>query len=405
MARRTLAVLSAIAMAMCALVLVTPTGAAATPLPSADPFYSYSGNLSAKKPGQVLKRRPSRFVAAGLTVPVDTTQLLYRSVGNLGQPIAGVTTVLRPRGGGNNQVISYHMAYDALGSQCDPSYTLQGNMPTPISRVEQTLIGSYVARGYTVLVPDYEGLDEQWTIARQEGKLALDGIRAAESFLRLPSSTPVALLGYSGGSVPTEFAAEFAPTYAPELAIKVAAAGGLPVNLAHNLNYVSGSQKWAGVMPAVVEAYRRTYNLNVSKFLSARGMQLLADVRNLCIASFASKYPGLTNAQMVKPPYTSLLQVKVVRDLIAANVMGTLGRPRIPMFLGVGQINGSIGDGVMITADVRNLASKYCSQGVPVHFKRYAGDSHGQAFLPFEADADAFITARLAGRPVPGCNT
>lgn len=390
----------------CALVIggVVAAPAAQAAPPSSDPFYTYSGNLSNKSAGQILKQRPSRFVAAGLTVPVDSTQLMYRSVGNLGQPIAGVTTVLRPRGNRPTKIISYHMAYDALGSGCDPSYTLQGYQPTPISRVEQSLIGSYVARGYTVVVPDYEGLHEQWTIARQEGKLALDGIRAAETFLRLPASTPVALLGYSGGSVPTQFAAEFAPTYAPELAIKGAAAGGLPVNLAHNLSYVSGSQSWAGVIPAVVEAYRRTYNLDVSKFLSPKGMSLIAQVRNKCIASFASKYPGLTDAQMVKAPYTSLLQVAVVRDLIADNVMGTLGLPRIPMFLGVGQINGQIGDGVMITADVRNLAAQYCRQGVRVHFTRYAGQSHGGAFPLFEADADRFITARLDGRPTLGCN-
>lgn len=402
MVRRVVSVIFLTAAVVVGGVVAAPAAQAAPPWN--DPFYSYSGNLTSKKPGQILKQRPSRFVAAGLTVPVDSTQLMYRSVGNLGQPIAGVTTVLRPRGNRPTKIISYHMAYDALSAQCDPSYTLQGNSPTPISRVEQSIIGSYVARGYTVVVPDYEGLDEQWTIARQEGKLALDGIRAAESFLRLPASTPVALLGYSGGSVPTQFGAEFAPTYAPELAIKAAAAGGLPVNLAHNLSYVSGSQKWAGVMPAVVEAYRRTYNLDVSKFLSAKGMSLIAQVRTKCIASFASKYPGLTDAQMVKAPYTSLLQVAVVRDLIASNVMGTLGRPRVPMFLGNGQINGQIGDGVMITGDVRNLARKYCGQGVRVHFKRYAGDSHGQAFLPFEADADRFITARLQGRTTPGCN-
>ncbi|NED62022.1 lipase, partial [Streptomyces sp. SID10244] len=84
---------------------------------------------------------------------------------------------------------------------------------------EEIAIGGYLAAGYTLSVPDYEGQQQEWTIGRQSGHLALDGIRAAEKVLRLPSSTPVGMVGYSGGSVPTGFGAELAPTYAPELAI------------------------------------------------------------------------------------------------------------------------------------------------------------------------------------------
>ncbi|NED68226.1 lipase, partial [Streptomyces sp. SID10244] len=98
-------------------------------------------------------------------------------------------------------------------------------------------------------------------------------------------------------------------TYAPELAIVGAAAGGVPVNLAHNLPYISGSKDWAGVMPALVVAYQRAYGLDLSSFLSPYGLRLVNTVSDECIIDFAGDYPGLTDAQMVRSPYRGFLQV------------------------------------------------------------------------------------------------
>ena len=48
----------------------------------------------------------------------------------------------------------------------------------------------------------------------------LDSIRAAfseELTLDLPDDAKVVMLGYSGGAIATEWAAELAPTYAPDV--------------------------------------------------------------------------------------------------------------------------------------------------------------------------------------------
>ena len=89
-------------------------------------------------------------------------------------------------------MISYHEFYDALGSQCDPSYTLRGGKSSS-SAVDVTMIASMVSAGYTVVVPDYEGPNMRWTIGKESAHAALDGIRAAQRFLRAPASTPVGL--------------------------------------------------------------------------------------------------------------------------------------------------------------------------------------------------------------------
>src|SRR5262249_49241845 len=137
---------------------------------------------------------------------------------------------------------------------------------------------------------------------QQSGYQTLDGIRAADNFLHADSSTtPVALLGYSGGSIATQWAEEMAPAYAPELDIAGAAAGGVPADLADGLHYLNGSQSWAGVMPGVLVGVSRGFNIDLMSYLSPYGQQLAQKVGDECANSFQSAYPGLTIQQLVQP--------------------------------------------------------------------------------------------------------
>jgi hypothetical protein len=400
-------------LAACVAVLLTTTAAAAgagsasaqsaappeVPLPSVDPFYTYDGPLGGVPPGAVLDTRTMPYGFHDLATPITSTQVLYRTTDQFDRPTTTVATVLRPLVSRPAKLISYHMAYDALGSECDPSYTLTGNGSySQAGTLEQGVITGYLAAGFTVVVPDYEGPDLEWTIGRQSAFAALDGVRAAESVLGLPASTPVGLAGYSGGSVPTQWGAEVAPVYAPELNIVGAAAGGLPVNLAHNLPYVSGSKSWAGVIPALIVSYQRAYDLDTSAFLSPYGQQIVDTVSSQCINAFASRYPGLTDGEMVRAPYASLLGVPSVVESINDNIMGTAGAPRVPILLAVGDVDGT-GDSVMVTGDVEGLAHQYCGSGVAVTYAQYNRMSHGEAFLPFQAQAAQFFADRFAGVP------
>ncbi|GAA1887282.1 lipase family protein [Williamsia serinedens] len=368
------------------------------PSPSADPFYSWSAPLAGAAPGTVLRTRPVAFSQAGVTAPISATQVLYRTTADDGSPSTTVTTVLRPPTPGPTRILSYHTAYDGLGSACDPSYTLRGYAPTRVATAEQAVIAGWLAAGYTVVVPDYEGQDLRWTVGRESGYAALDGIRAAQRFLRVPTSTPTGLIGYSGGSVPTQWGAELAPRYAPELRIVGAAAGGLPVDPAHNLSYVSGSPQWSGVIPALAVAYQRAYGLDLRSFLSARGLAATSSIQDQCIGTFAGAFGRLTDADMVRPPYRSLLDVAAVREAVARNTMGTAGTPRAPLLLAVGQSDAR-GDTVMITADVAGLARTYCGRGARVVYERYAGADHTAAFPRFEASAFRYLTDRYSGSP------
>ncbi len=220
--------------------------------PTRDPFYSYAGSLTHIAPGTVLRSRTVALPGATGNGPRSATQVLYRTTGELGQATVTVATIIRPTSpAGPIKILSYQTAYDALGAKCDPSYTLQGGNPgDSVSSAEEQVILGYVGAGDTVVVSDYEGEKLDWLAGQESGYGTLDGIRATERVLHAGASTPVAMVGYSGGSVATEFASQLAHAYAPKLNIVGVAEGGIPVDLFHNTAYVNGTSVWSGTIPA-----------------------------------------------------------------------------------------------------------------------------------------------------------
>ncbi len=380
----------------------------AVKLPAKDSFYRYHGKkpLREIKRGTVVAKR-SVMLSIGTVTPalVPATQLLYRTQNQLRQPTVTVTTVANPLGVSTG-IVAYLSFYDALGGKCSPSYTLRGGNPgadnQQLATTESGLVASLVAQGYAVTVPDFEGTRLHWVAGQESGWNTLDGIRATERFLGAKKSTPVGLFGYSGGSIAGEWAAELAPGYAPELNLVGAALGGLPVHLAHNLKYVNGSDDWSGVIPAVLVALGRAFDLPVAKFESAYGRKVSRQVAHQCIGSFNGNYPGLTVQKLLKKKYRHFLQIPEFARVINKLIMGTTkGHPELPMFLGVGNEDGT-GDHVMIVKDVEALAHQYCGQGVTVQFTTYPGSEHTAAGIQFFPAAEAFLAQRIAGVPFAG---
>jgi len=407
--RRATALRRALALTVAALAftVAVPAAFADPPLPSADPFYSYSvAQLRGVAPGTILRQRTIPNADLGTSTPISAAQVLFRTTGEQGQPTATVATIIQPvTPPAVRRIVSYQTAYDALGPVCDPSYTLQGGN-SGYDSDEQTVIGGYVAAGYTVVDTDYEGTNLDWGAGQESGDNTLDGVRAAENVLQAPpATTPVGLIGYSGGAIATEFASELAPAYAPGLDIVGVAEGGIPVDFAHNLTYVNGSQDWSGVIPAVLVGVGRGFGIDIKPYLSSDGAQITNSVSSQCINNFLGNYPGLTVQKLLKPQYQNFLGIPVFAKTINHLIMSRTGTPTGPLFIGVGNQDGT-GDGVMIADDDEALAHTYCERGVSVQFNTYSGQDHDNAAIPFEAGALSFLTARLSGAPVPnGCSS
>jgi secretory lipase len=385
-----------------------PAHASPSPrLPAEDPFYRYTGRrpLGAIAPGTVLKQRSVRVaLGAGNATPVRADQLLYRTTGQLGQPTVTVTTVLRPlRVRVLPRIIEYLSFYDGLGSQCDPSYTLAGGDPGDATYAheaeeEELLIAYYVAQGDIVTVPDFEGTHLAWMAGRESGYGALDAIRATEKQLRLRPTTKVGLSGYSGGSVAADWASELAPQYAPRLNIVGVAEAGIPANYLNHIAYMDGTAEYSAAIPGELLGLSRAYRIDLSKYLSALGKQIVQQESGVCIASAFGKYQ-VTVHDLMQPAYRDLAQAAPFSTMLRDQQMGTTRtRPRGPLLMAIGNADGK-GDGAMTAADARALARHYCRQGIRVDYQEYAGASHQVAAAFFEPQTGPFLQARFAGLP------
>ena len=245
---------------------------AAIPLPHDDPFYTYSGPtpLKAVARGTVLK---TRSVSVG--VPGTGMGVLPGDAAALPDPgRAGSADGDRDDGGQPDRAAQPRTGrlpqlLRRPRRQVLAELHAAGRRPRGgelgLANSEAALVLALAAQGYAVTVPDFEGPDLHWVAGHESGWNTLDGIRATESYLGMPSTQKVGLFGYSGGSIGGEWASELAPSYAPELNIVGTAIGGIPVHLAHNTRYVNGSDTWSGVMPAVLVSLGRAFGIKVEE--------------------------------------------------------------------------------------------------------------------------------------------
>ena len=197
---------------------------ALAPKPQDDPFYTYSGStpLESIAPGTVLATRSIPYHILGIPTALKTTQLLYRSTSQTGKPTVNVTSVVQPLGQHDKtKVISYQSAYDSLNRNDQPSHAIAGGLTFGgiVPNVELAVFGLFLTRGFSVVVPDTEGQRADFAAGPEYGMNTLDSIRAAfnSPAVGLPADARIALLGYSGGAIASEWAAELAPTYARDV--------------------------------------------------------------------------------------------------------------------------------------------------------------------------------------------
>ncbi len=376
--------------------------AAPTP-PSQDPFYAPPPSLASYKPGAVIRSR--EVTPLGLTDTASSTayELLYRTTGATGQPTATVATLLLPAvsSSGQRKLVSYQTAEDSLTTNCAPSYTIRGgNNGGSTQWAESGLIALLLDQGWDVAVPDYEGPQSEYGVGPLAGHATLDGIRAVESFAPAQltgARTPVGMMGYSGGSIPTLWANSQARGYAPELNLIAAASGGNVPNPIANLVQVNGGV-FAGVIVAVSVGINRAYpQLDLGALLNARGRQLAAEdaVDGSGCAGGVTNAPFDTIGELSSyPTPQALAAVPRVRGVFAN--LDLIGRaaPEAPSF-----IYNEINDEIAIIGPVEQMVASDCARGRVVDFDRDPVGEHLTGVAAYVAPSLLYLEQRFAGDP------
>ncbi|MCP2297034.1 Secretory lipase [Nocardia amikacinitolerans] len=382
--------LAALAAAACVGHAAPASASPVYPVPDADEFYAAPADLDRFQPGDVVR---SRMVPAANFPGSTVWQLLFRSTNSADEPIATVTTVLVPPGGGlDRPLVSYQPFVNSLGMHCAPSHSLfDGGMR------EAPALNLLLARGWAVAVPDHLGPTSAYGAAQLGGRITLDGIRAAKRFAPAGlAASPVGMTGYSGGGMATGFAAALAPEYAPELPIVGVAMGGVPMNmgkLARDLGTTPNPLFGLGF--AVAVGLEREYPVQaaMSRLLNPAGVALRDEIANACAEQIISAGANRSFSDVLDGPMDA--DPSLVRVLHENSLETFPGVPRVPLYEWHGEADE-------VDPDlVRAVAGRYCQAGTPVQLDILPGVDHGGAITHGAPRAFGYLSDRFAGLPAP----
>lgn len=368
-----------------ALLISSAPVAAAVPPPASDPFYVPPAGYEQTTPGTILRQRSVTVTGLGIPIPVRSTQFLVRSSDAHDRPVAVASTLMVPLTPypGVRPLLSYQQAIDSLGDQCNPSYTLRtGTMQ------EMALLAQGLMRGWAVVTTDFQGPRNAYGAGRMAGHAVLDGIRAARTQV---GNVPVGMWGYSGGGQATAWAAELAPSYAPELPLVGAAEGGVPADLTSVITKVDGTV-FSGVVLAAVFATAREYP-SLLTLLNDEGKATAERIADMCQAELAVTLAGRRLNEFTTS--SDPLATPVAQAVLADNALG--GRaPVTPVFLFHAYFDQ------LIPVEVgRQLKADYCAGGTKVLYYEDYVTEHIGLDITAAPLAVSYLADRFAGRPAP----
>ncbi len=362
------------------------------PTPLGDSFYTPPPGFERQAPGTVLAARP--IPVNLLVVPAAATELLVRSTDTKGHPVAVTAVLLVPAAPwvGARPVVAYNFAIDSLGHTCVPSYQMRTGLTAEIVPAQR-----FLAKGYAVLSTDHQGPRQAYAAGRMAAHAVLDALRAAVRQPGLDPRAPLAITGYSGGAIASGWAAELAPTYAPELNLVGAAFGGTPADYSVLLGSMSGRNLASSVFLGAALGVAREYP-ELLTLLNDNGWRLAYLAKDLCLGAMAvpgAVFPVPVTAMSDHP---DVLNTPVVQQVLADTRMGRQA-PRAPVFI----YHGTQEFWIPRENSVQ-LQRDWCAQGASVQLEEYTGEHLVVAIAGMPA-AYSWIDDRLAGVPAPkGCS-
>ena len=384
--RWTAGVLTAVA------VLAVAPARAAPPLPQNDPFYRVPDPIPHVAPGTVLRSRPATIAAFGIALPLKAWNVMFASTDIHGRPAVAVATILKPLVPPRTSpppLVSFQMAEDSDTMTCSPSYEMAAG-----TEKEEPSIVPLLLQGWTVVVPDYEGMQSAYTVGLQAGRGVLDAIRATERFGPAGlagARTPVGLWGYSGGGLASAWAAEMAPAYAPELNIVGVSEGGVPRDIYAVARNLDGGP-FSAIELAGSVGMSRAYPQLLTLF-NAAGRAMAAKIGNECIEQYIGDFPfkKLGSYTTARDP----LVLAWVRAILDANRLGAR-RPKAPIF-----IYHAVADELLPMRETNVLVAGYCRAGVTVAYYQDPASDHNSLAVSGATLAVSFLGARFGGVRAP----
>jgi pimeloyl-ACP methyl ester carboxylesterase len=305
-------------------------------------------------------------------------RVLYHSTDLEGRDIGVSGVVVAPSRwapSGGWPVVSWaHPTTGAYG-RCAPSEALD-----PFALMAG--LHELLAAGYVVAATDYSGMGASgppsYLIGSTEGRNVLDAARAARALPDAHAGEQLALWGHSQGGQAALFAAQLAPTYAPDLRLRAVAVAAPAADLGLLLNDHRGDVSGVTIGSYAFDAIARVYGpsdprVDLATLLTPAGAAVVPQIAPRCLltdvgALHTIAQPAVGHFFAVDPATT-----EPWRSILSQNTPGSVP-VRVPVLVTQG-----LADELVLPSATTALVTSLCRAGEHVTYREYPGIDHGLA--------------------------
>ncbi len=387
---------------------LTAVGARQLRANPADPFYEAPSTLPTT-PGTVLKSEPGRFYIDPFKLvpaPARVERIMFTTTDRHDRPVAVTGTVLtptRPRSKRDDRgLVAFAVGTQGMGTQCAPSRQMAAGR-----EYESVFITGLLARGYNVVVPDYQGLGlpsssgagiHTYMSREIQGRVVLDALRAAQQLDSpdIPADGPTAIAGYSQGGGAAASAAEIWHQYAPDLDVKGAVCGAVPADFPLVARMLDGSPYFAFLGYALV-GLSSDYDIDLRPLLNDRGVEVAGALSQQCMFESLRRYAFTKSSTLTADgrPVAAMLAEEPFATIVGEQQLGNGRYPRMEALISHSRL-----DDVVPFECGRGLAERWAGYGGRVRLSVNFAPTHAAAALTSYGTAFAFLNGRFAGRPM-----
>lgn len=363
-------------------------------------------HVAAPEPGALLsvQRQPP---ADSLTHAGQRYLLTYRSRGPHGEPIVTSGYVLLPKGQppkGGWPVLAWAHGTTGVADTCAPSGDYPGGPVHGYQQLVDNALNPWLARGYAVVAPDYQGLGtpggHPYMDAASQLHTVVDAVRAVHQLRPNALSNDWLVMGHSqGGAAALEVAAH-GSTDAPRLnlrgAIAIAPGGYDYAGIAeYALNHPHPAPGVAAFFPIVLlGASAANASIHPDELVSTDMQPLLKQARSHCLSELREGIDQ-TPAHVFK----NNADLQPLLDYLKRQSIENMS-PSVPVML----IQGD-SDQLVDPRGTQAYYQQLCKAGKTVFYRSVTDGSHRDALRKSPQLTQAFLADLNGQKTLESCAT
>lgn len=351
--------------------------------------------LSGSKPGALLRIWPLEGGAPG---DAKAYRILYRSIGQNGEPVAVTGAAIFPAGktpSTPRNVVAWAHPTSGVVTRCAP--TLMPDLAGTIQGIDYMLDAQYV-----VVATDYVGLGTKdahpYLIGISAARAVIDSVRAARHIKDSGAGHKFAVWGHSQGGHAALFTGEHVQAYAPELELVGVAAAAPATDLAALFEADKDTASGRSLTAMALHSWSRFFKLPLDPIVEPGALDAFHTLASDCIESIEDflkedrDEKRLEKRAFLKVDPTSVPSWRAIMD---SNSPGQ-SPSAAPIFLSQGTA-----DEVVRPHITKQFMEAACRQGTRVKLHVLAGGTHMFAGRDSAYAAVSWMTDRFQGKAAP----